>query len=265
MSPDVSDASSSPVVRERRVMLMAAAMAYVHYRLRVEPKPGHDIAALLAWNVEDVSQTPEFVFERNRNYIQQGELYHAEANVLRRAYQRRRTNQLLPEGAQDEALLARLRGATVYATLEPCPMCATTIQVAGVARAYYCVDDPGLRDRATRQSRFYLPRGSEGAGLESSRSESLLCEAANERVWAAVKAANGVRLTQLLAEDGDALFGPFRNALEAWRRPYPQNVQLLANLQLAVRHSTTDQVWRRGAERALKLGDEIGDRLGGRP
>ena len=38
----------------------------------------------------------------------------------------------------------RLDGATVYVTLEPCPMCAAAILMARVARIVYAVDDPRL-------------------------------------------------------------------------------------------------------------------------
>src|SRR5919108_4848722 len=49
----------------------------------------------------------------------------------------------------------RLTGATVYATLEPCPMCAGALVNARVDRLVYAVPDPKA---GAAGSLFYVPR-----------------------------------------------------------------------------------------------------------
>ncbi len=65
---------------------------------------------------------------RNRREAEQDPTAHAEVDALRRA----------------AAALGhwRLEGATVYATLEPCPMCAGALVNARVARVVYGCPDP---------------------------------------------------------------------------------------------------------------------------
>ena len=57
---------------------------------------------------------------------------HAETNALREAYQR-----LGPE---------RLAGSTMYASGEPCPMCAATMFYSGVSRVVYAVSRSRARE-----------------------------------------------------------------------------------------------------------------------
>ena len=72
---------------------------------------------------------------------------HAETNALRDAYQR-----LGPQ---------RLAGSTMYASGEPCPMCAATIFYAGVRRVVYAVS------RATARELSPHAQGSPTLGITS--------------------------------------------------------------------------------------------------
>lgn len=65
---------------------------------------------------------------RNRRELEQDPTAHAEVDALRAASR--------SKGAW------RLQGATVYATLEPCPMCAGALVNARVARLVYGCADP---------------------------------------------------------------------------------------------------------------------------
>lgn len=58
----------------------------------------------------------------------------------------------------------RLNGATLYVTLEPCPMCAAACSLARLARVVWGADDPdcgGMRGAIVdgRQSAFESPSG----------------------------------------------------------------------------------------------------------
>jgi tRNA(adenine34) deaminase len=66
----------------------------------------------------------------------------------------------------------RLTGATVYATLEPCPMCAGALVNARIARLVYAASDPkagaihslfGLGSDARLNHRFEVARGPHAA------------------------------------------------------------------------------------------------------
>src|SRR5690606_5981098 len=62
-----SEHDVASIIAERDEMFMLATLAYAFNTLKSYPKSGYTIAALIAWGVEDVAHTPEFVMERNRN------------------------------------------------------------------------------------------------------------------------------------------------------------------------------------------------------
>jgi hypothetical protein len=98
--PPATDASVDPIVAERQEILMLAALANTHAGLGTPV--GYDISAVIAWDVEDTGRTPHFVIERNRNFEKQGDIFHAEINTLRAAYERTRDADLPPKASRKE-------------------------------------------------------------------------------------------------------------------------------------------------------------------
>ena len=226
--------SREDALRERRDLFMLAALAYTWTHLEAQPKPGHDITAILAWNVEDLENTPDFIIDRNRNFLQQGELYHAEANVLRLAYRRlRRLVGPAREGWADTGRFAPgMARATVFTSLEPCPMCHASIHMAGVPRGYFCLEDPWLRDPQSHELRVKLPQEYYGKHLELIESRLPACLEARKLIWTLVDSGQ-TRLTKILADRGEELFKPaYERLTEAPVRV--ENAMLRAQLLLAV-------------------------------
>ena len=80
---------SSSIIEERHEILMLGVLSYLHLQANCS-KPGHEIAALLAWDVEDVEKTPEFVIDCNRNFEKQGNIFHAEIMTIEAAFNHKR-------------------------------------------------------------------------------------------------------------------------------------------------------------------------------
>jgi tRNA(Arg) A34 adenosine deaminase TadA len=233
----------TPVVAERRELFMLAALAQTHAGLA--DLAGYDISAVIAWNVDDASKTPEFVIERNRNYEKQGEIHHAEINTLRAAYDRTRDFNVAPRtpaSARPALYKDDLNATTLFTTLEPCPMCATTITMAKVPRAIYCMEDPGLRDPATHATTVVIPTQFYGRVLQQERSGIASCEAQNTAMWNAHAEARAQKgrfsITTYLTSNGPAVFGPGWKALSCWKLQHAENAGLLAALQAATGATT---------------------------
>jgi tRNA(Arg) A34 adenosine deaminase TadA len=93
--------------------------------------------------------------EHNQIHVHQSPVEHAEQRALRMAIARiaakrprtpattvedyYRTQMFYDEGAEDADFIQR--GATIYTSLEPCPMCATTILVCRVKRTVFLLQD----------------------------------------------------------------------------------------------------------------------------
>jgi tRNA(Arg) A34 adenosine deaminase TadA len=93
--------------------------------------------------------------EHNQIHAHQSPVEHAEQRALRMAIARigakrprapattvedyYRAQMFYDDGAEDEDFLQR--GATIYTSLEPCPMCATTILVCRVKRTVFLLQD----------------------------------------------------------------------------------------------------------------------------
>jgi tRNA(Arg) A34 adenosine deaminase TadA len=222
----------SAVVEERHELLMLAALAKTYAGL--DDVVGYDISAVIAWDVDDASKTPDFVIERNRNFEKQGDIHHAEINTLRAAYDRRRDFDVPPSASRDErvALYAKdLANTTLFTTLEPCPMCATTITMAWVPRAIYCMEDPGLRDE---KAPIVIPTKFYNRELAQERSRLPACERANRVMWHVhAQAPTRFRITKYLTSNGREVFGPGWKALSCATAHHPENAELLDELQRA--------------------------------
>ncbi len=119
------------------------------------PQPTHfqglNIHALIIDNVDG----EVLALEHNQIHAHQSPVEHAEQRALRMAIARiaakrartpattvedyYRTQMFYDDGAEDADFLQR--GATIYTSLEPCPMCATTILVCRVKRTVFLLQD----------------------------------------------------------------------------------------------------------------------------
>jgi tRNA(Arg) A34 adenosine deaminase TadA len=120
-----------------------------------ESQPTHfhglNIHALIIDNVDGEVLT----LEHNQIHAHQSPVEHAEQRALRMAIARigakrprapattvedyYRTQMFYDDGGEDADFLQR--GATIYTSLEPCPMCATTILVCRVKRTVFLLQD----------------------------------------------------------------------------------------------------------------------------
>src|SRR6266487_2474855 len=112
---------------------------------------GLNIHALIIDNVDG----EVLALEHNQIHAHQSPVEHAEQRALRMAIARiaakrartpattvedyYRTQMFYDDGAEDADFLQR--GATIYTSLEPCPMCATTILVCRVKRTVFLLQD----------------------------------------------------------------------------------------------------------------------------
>ena len=135
---------------------MLGVLSYLHLQA-TDSKPGHEIAALLAWDVEDIEHTPEFVIDCNRNFERQGNIFHAEMMTLEKAFNKKHCSRVESTEHYYREVSKRLYKATLYSSLEPCPFCTMGISWAGVPKAIYCMQDPMMRDAKTNEHLILFP------------------------------------------------------------------------------------------------------------
>lgn len=150
-------ADNLSIVEERDQLFILGVLTYLHNQSDMHPKSGHDIAALIAWNVENVDKTPEFVINRNRNFEKQGNIFHAEIMTIEKAALKEFDSCIDSLHPAEKQYSRRLANATLYSSLEPCPFCIMGITVARIPKVIYFMEDPGLRDSKTHSSLFPFP------------------------------------------------------------------------------------------------------------
>jgi len=174
------------IVKERDELFMLALMAYMH----VERSKSRYavIGALLAWNVHETAKTPDFVIERSRNMEKMGEVFHAETEVIRKAYHKvycrnkEYFQSLKSLKVRRKYYSALLTNSTLYTTLDPCPMCFNTALISRIPRIVYGMDDPGLRNHS---GKYILPfrLNLYGRHIRIERSGLKLARELNEGMW----------------------------------------------------------------------------------
>ena len=146
-----ASSNNSPMVEERHQLFILGVLSYLYNHQDVQPKPGWDIAALIAWDVENMDQTPEFVIDRNRNFEKQGNIFHAEIMTIDKAVTKKRSppdsSKSTEENHKQQGL--RLNNATLYSSLEPCPFCTLGISQSRIPNVIYFMQDPTTRDKDT--------------------------------------------------------------------------------------------------------------------
>jgi tRNA(Arg) A34 adenosine deaminase TadA len=232
-------ANPQNVINERHELFMTAAAAFVYVNLSTLPRPGHNIAALIAWNIDVVEKTPDFVIDRNRNFEYQGEIHHAEINTMRRAYEKRKNYDLAPSASQmgrTDSYSRLLANSTLNTTLEPCPMCATTMLLASIPRAIYFMEDPGLRDpKPPHNLTIQVPDAVFGRRLVQMRSSMKEAEDANNKMWdTAMPLMPKFRITDYLAPNGKDVFELSFKKLQCFKVINSENSELLVRLRGAV-------------------------------
>jgi tRNA(Arg) A34 adenosine deaminase TadA len=122
---------------------------------------GPNIHALIIDNADG----EVLALEHNQIHAHQSPVEHAEQRALRMAIARigakrprapattvedyYRSQMFYDDGAQDADFLKR--GATIYTSLEPCPMCATTILVCRVKRTVFLLQDATYGESGSAQ------------------------------------------------------------------------------------------------------------------
>lgn len=161
------------IVEERHQLFILGVLSYLHRTQDIEPKPGWDIAALIAWDVENVDQTPEFVIDRNRNFEKQGNIFHAEIMTIEKAVAKKRLPVDLTKTAEQlhKEVGYRLANANLYSTLEPCPFCTLGISHSRIKNVIYFMQDPTARDKDT-YAPLSLPQEFCGRKLTSTQSST---------------------------------------------------------------------------------------------
>jgi len=227
-------ADISPVVEERDHLFILATLSYLYNRLEVRPKPGWDIAALIAWDVENVDSTPEFVIGRNRNFEKQGNIFHAEIMAIEQAALKKKSipdsSKTVEEFHRQNSL--KLKNATLYSSLEPCPFCRLGITSARIPKIIYFMDDPTTRDKTSYEP-IALPNEFCGRFLTKAHSSTLDLAIETNR-----------ELKELLSSIDFALY--FKERLEpilklayelfhSYEIKYEQNRELYQNLFEAVK------------------------------
>jgi tRNA(Arg) A34 adenosine deaminase TadA len=159
-----------PIIEERHHLFILSTLAYLHAQATIQPKSGHDIAAIIAWDVENVDLTPQFVIDKNRNFEKQGNIFHAEIMAIEKAV----AKQFDPSKSSERQNARGLIGTTLYSSLEPCPFCMTAITISRIPNVMYFMEDPGLRDCQTHDLLFPFPDEFLGRKIPKASPSSLL-------------------------------------------------------------------------------------------
>ena len=227
------------IVRERDDLFMLAVMAFMHVERTKSPYVV--IGAGLAWDVQDVGKTPDFVIERSKNMEKMGEVFHAETEVIWKGYRHlfaRNGFDGMTDAVPAEDRYRRytqlMKASTLYTTLDPCPMCAGTALIARIPRLVYAMDDPGIR-RRTGEYVVPMPGATYGREVAITLSELDIARAGNERMWSEheKRAAN----LNIIFHIREQTFRDYEKAyarIGAIQNRFPENAELLVRLRNAV-------------------------------
>ncbi len=223
------------IIEERDELFMLATMGFMHAERSRSPYAV--IGAILAWDVQDVTKTPDFVIERSKNMEKMGEVFHAETEVIWKAYRHLfekegfgKLPDHLPAHERYRTYTQLLVNATMYTTLDPCPMCAGTALVARIPRIIYAMDDPGVRDRKGAYH-VPMPAAAYGREVQMALSGVDLARKSNERMWR--EYSKGPRKFNIVFHILERVFPHYAQAYERVRTTgarYGENREILKRL-----------------------------------
>jgi tRNA(Arg) A34 adenosine deaminase TadA len=126
--------TSDAVQQEKDTIFMLLAFALVS--VEWDPGRGHQIAAVIVDELTDEILWVDF----NSNFINNSPIDHAEARAVRNYIQ------FVNDQGTSDQYWEILDDTAVYASLEPCQMCAGTINMARVDRVVFGMEDDGFGD-----------------------------------------------------------------------------------------------------------------------
>jgi tRNA(Arg) A34 adenosine deaminase TadA len=239
-------ADRAAIVEERHSLFTLATLAVTYQELQNNSPVGHPISAALAWDVDDISKTPQFAVDKNRNLKNQSEIFHAEVSTLHRAWKTKKSPYppgLAPVDKRSH-YGARLENATMYTTLEPCPMCSSTVLMSHVPKIIFAMQDSAFRDPKTHVLDQPLVGSFYGRRIDAVGSTTAWAGELNTKVWEAEqqvfagkvtdpkmvwKDARGVtrlNLISYLYREGNQLFKPGFDAFVKYSVKNPENEKL---------------------------------------
>ncbi len=131
--------AADPTQREKDTIFMLLTFALV--TTSWDTGRGHQIAAVLVDRQGDRVAWVDF----NSNYVNNSPLEHAEARALRN-YIAQVNQEAADRGVRPPAFSQILQNITVYTSLEPCQMCAGTINMGRARRVVFGMKDDGFGD-----------------------------------------------------------------------------------------------------------------------
>ena len=104
---------------------------------------GHNVAAVLIENQNDTI----LAYGLNRNFEKNSAIEHAELNLLRKATER----------IKNKEYWKKFSDCTLYCSLEPCPMCAGAMLIAGIPRIVFGQKSKDFNGLASQLYQKYRP------------------------------------------------------------------------------------------------------------
>jgi tRNA(Arg) A34 adenosine deaminase TadA len=201
--------TTDPIQKEKDAIWMNLVFALVDKKW--DTHRGHPIGAIIVRDDKVVR------WDLNSNFAEMSPIDHAEVRSLRGFF-----DDFKASGSHASPS-DQLQKATVYGTLEPCQMCAGTINMARVGRVVF-----GLKDNRFGDAMDYLHSSPYHASFEQNaetRAAKELTDAINQDINASLAP---------LMEDHRAAFAHGGEDLKTFRLAHQENATALRNAQAAL-------------------------------
>jgi tRNA(adenine34) deaminase len=204
-----NEATTDPIQKEKDEIWMNLVFALVDKKW--DTHRGHPIGAIIVRDDKVVR------WDLNSNFAEMSPIDHAEVRSLRGFF-----DDFKASGSHASPS-DQLQKATVYGTLEPCQMCAGTINMARVGRVVF-----GLKDNRFGDAMDYLHSSPYHANFEQNaetRAAKELTDAINQDINASLAP---------LMEDHRAAFAHGGEDLKSFHLAHQENATALRNAQAAL-------------------------------